>query len=182
MNERLLALSLAITSAVMGILAMLGAVQTRGSHAPVLTVRLGIAAATCAALFLIFIYQTTALAMRRRLDAMQRAELLDDARKIPPVPAVVSAPKDDEEARSYARQMLEILREAGWPAHGVRRVENDPDVTDAEVVFRLSDPTAPPQGAIQLYLSLQRVGVDVEIARSGQVPASGVELFVGHRT
>jgi hypothetical protein len=182
MNERCLVSSLTITGAVMGILAMLGAVQARGINAPVLTFRLGIAAATCAVLFLIFLCRTIALAKRRRLDAMQRAELVDDVRKVPRVPALVSAPKDDEEARLYARQLLEVLREAGWPAHGVRRVENDPDVVDAEVLIGLIDPTAPPPGAMELYLSLHRVGVDVEIARSSQAPASGVELFVGHRT
>jgi hypothetical protein len=181
-NEHRLVASLALTSGVIGILAVLGAVQARGINTPVLTFRLGIAAATCAILFLIFLCRTIALAKRRRLNAMQRAELLDDVQKMPPVPALVSAPKDDEEARSYARQLLEVLREAGWPAHGVRRVENDSDVEEAEVVFRLNDPTAPPPGAMQLYFSLHRMGVDVEIARSGQAPASGVELFVGHRT
>jgi hypothetical protein len=179
-EDRLVA-RLVLTTAGLGILVLLGAVVA-GSKSPVLALRLAIAAATCGVLFLIFLYRRIALAKRRRLDAMQRAELLDDVRKMPPVPALVSAPKDDEEARSYARQLLEVLREAGWSAHGVRRVENDPNVADAEVVFRLSDPIAPPPGAMQLYFSLHRVGVDVEIAQSGQAPAGGVELFVGHRT
>jgi hypothetical protein len=181
-NEHILVTSLAITSAVIGILTTLGAVLARGINDPVLTFRLGLAAATCAVLFLICLCRTIALAKRRRLDAKQRAELLNDVRKMPAVPALVSAPKDDEEARSYARQLLAVLREAGWPVHGVRRVESDHDVADAEVLFGVRDPTAPPPGAMQLYFSLQRVGVDVEIARSGQAPASGVELFVGHRT
>jgi hypothetical protein len=99
-NEHRLVASLALISGVFGILAMLGAVQARGINDPVLTFRLGIAAATCAVLFLIFLYRTIALAKRRRLDAMQRAELLADVRKIPPVSTLVSAPKDDEEARS----------------------------------------------------------------------------------
>jgi hypothetical protein len=141
-EDRLVA-RLVLTTAGLGILVLLGAVVA-GSKSPVLALRLAIAAATCGVLFLIFLYRRIALAKRRRLDAMQRAELLDDVRKMPPVPALVSAPKDDEEARSYARQLLEVLREAGWSAHGVRRVENDPNVADAEVVFRLSDPIAPP--------------------------------------
>src|SRR5215510_9727482 len=137
MNERRLVPSLAITSAVMGILATLGAVQARGVNDPVLTFRLGIAAATCAGLFLIFLWRTVVLARRRHLGVMQRAELLADVRKLPPMPALVSASKADEEARSYARQLLEVLREAGLPAHGVRRVDNDHDAEDAEVVVGL---------------------------------------------
>jgi hypothetical protein len=180
-NEHILVTALAITSGVIGILTTLGAALARSINDPVLTFRLGIAAATCGVLFLIFLHRTIALAKRRRLDAIERAELLDDVRKLPPIAALVSAPKDDEEARSYARQLLEVLREAGWPAHGVRRVENDPDVADAEVLVGLMDPTAPPPSATQLCFSLQRLGIDAMIARSGQAPASGVELFVGHR-
>src|SRR5262245_28848087 len=182
MIERILVAALAITSAVIGILTTLGAAQARGIDDPVLTLRLGIAAATCAALFLIFLWRTVVLARRRHLGAMQRAELLADVRKLPPMPALVSASKADDDAGAYAGQLLEVLREAGLPAHGGRRVDNDHDAEDAEVVVGLNDPNAPPPGAMELYFSLQRVGVDVEIARSGRAPAGGVDLFIGHRT
>src|SRR5262245_18956349 len=150
MNERILVTSLAITSVVIGILTTLGAALARGINDPALTLRLGIAAATCAALSLIFLWRTVVLAKRRDLDATQRGELLHDVRKMPPIPALVSAPKDDEETRSYAHQLLEVLREAGWPAHGVRRVDIDRAAEDAEVLVGLRDTTAPPAGAMQL--------------------------------
>src|SRR5262245_14021353 len=176
-NEHRLVIGLAIACGAIGVLAMLGTVLAGFINGPVLTIRLGIVSATCAVLFLVFLHPTK----RRHLNTMQRAELLDDVRKLPPLPALVSAPRADDEARSYARQLLAVLREGGWPAHGVRRVDNNHDAEDAEVVVGLSDPSAPSPVAMELYFSLQRVGVDVEIARSSQAPAGGFELFVGHR-
>src|SRR5262245_2751087 len=120
-NEHRLVASLALISGGIAILAMLGTVLAGFIYGPVLTIRLGIVSATCAVLLLIFLHRMK----QRHLGATQRAGLLSDVRKLPAVLALVSAPKDDEEARSYARQLLEVLREAGWPAHGVRRAEND---------------------------------------------------------
>jgi hypothetical protein len=116
-ERHLIAILVALTGGG-AILTLLGAVLTGFMDSPVLTLRLAIASATCAVLVLIFGHRARTLAKHRRLDAMQRAELLHDARKLAPVPIVVSAPKDDEEAQSLRASCLGCFGKLAGPPTG----------------------------------------------------------------
>jgi hypothetical protein len=142
-------------------------------------IQFSITSATCALLALIFTMAT--LAAHRRLDPMQRAVLVAKVRQLPPVPAVVFAPQNDREARAYARLLLGVLREGGWPVKGVFLDDTDDATAIDGVVFAFRDKVSPPPGSMELYFCLQLLGIRVATAESDQAPDGGFELFVGRR-
>jgi hypothetical protein len=65
------------------------------------------------------------LAGVRQLGAVQRAGLLEELSETPFVTITVIAPRGNQEAIGYARAILGVLRDAGWPADG--QLDDVPD-------------------------------------------------------
>src|SRR5262245_22401067 len=181
-HERRFASRGALVAGVLTVLASLAAAATGGAET--LAIRLSIVSAACALLGILFNLWRGTLATHRRLHATQRAALLCRVRELPPVRTIVSALRNDREARAYARDLAGVLREGGWPVEGVLLDEEDPGdpASNAGVHFALRGYGAPaPPGAMELCSSLKLLGVHV-VAWEYHEAADGVAQVVGgHR-
>jgi hypothetical protein len=110
---------------------------------------------------------------------MQRARLLDVLSELPPVDIRVAAVADAD-AVHYARELLDVLRDASWPAHGVYR--HDAPVEDSGVFLAVNDGEHVPAHAATLLEALRGVGVmAMESVNAELTEPQQVELLVGRR-
>jgi hypothetical protein len=126
-------------------------------------------------------YESFDRASARTLDERQRAALVDVLRRSGQIPIVITAVSDDREARRYARQILQVFRDAWWPVRGVQLDRYPHDAVNAGLIVAFGNVDAPPVEARQLLLTLQRVGLRVTKGSSPRVDERSVELFVGRR-
>ena len=120
------------------------------------------------------------LTRHRRLEGIQRSQLVLRLRQLPPVDLrIVAVP--DREAVSFARQLRDAFVEAGWPATGVYRAL--PAHTGRTGLFlSVRDPSASPPSAEYLLLALGEFGLQAVRAASAQLSdANALELLVGLR-
>lgn len=120
------------------------------------------------------------LTRHRRLEGIQRSQLVLRLRQLPPVDLrIVAVPS--AEAVSFARQLRDAFVEAGWPATGVYRAM--PAHTGRTGLFlSVRDPDAPPPSAQYLLLALGEFGLQAVRSASGQLSnANALELLVGLR-
>ena len=149
-----------------------------------LAIQLAILAVVTAVAGFVMHRRLTALAGHRRLDGVQRARLLDQLRRTPTIAVTVSAPRGDAEAIGFAVQLLQVLRDASWPAKGVRTVGNPEDVATSGIVVAVAaEADQPPREEARLLLvALARAGLAPVTRASARVPdRDQVELFVGRR-
>jgi hypothetical protein len=96
----------------------------------------------------------------------------------------VTAPRGDSEAIAFAVELLKTLREADWPARGVRLDSNPENAANAGLVVAGSPygDQPPREEARLLLVALARAGLAPVTGVSGRVPDQNeVELFVGRR-
>jgi hypothetical protein len=97
--------------------------------------------------------QIAALRMQskgRSIDDETAAKLADYLRQAGSFPVVVSCVPDDVEAYGYANQIANILRAAGWDAHGPEISAARPDAAAMGVSVFVRDPHSP--GAAKILL------------------------------
>jgi len=120
------------------------------------------------------------LTRHRRLEGIQRSQLVLRLRQLPPVDLrIVAVP--NAEAVSFARQLRDAFVEAGWPATGVYRAV--PAHTGRTGLFlSVRDTNAPPPSAQYLLLALGEFGLQAVRSASGTLSnANALELLVGLR-
>jgi hypothetical protein len=173
-ESRLLRVGEPLCGVLAALLALGGAVAgTLGAH--VLSVRLGIFATVAAVIVVVLNRRAAAVAGRRRLDPIQRAGLLADLLEAPPLPITVSALHADDEAIGVAKELLEVLRDAKWPARGIRLDQAPDNASNAGVTVAISVGDDPPPNEAELLLrALTRTSGRLRDRRS-------VELFIGRR-
>ena len=120
------------------------------------------------------------LTRHRRLEGIQRSQLVLRLRQLPPIDLrIVAVP--DREAVGFARQLRDAFVEAGWPATGVYRAL--PAHTGHTGLFlSVRDTNTPPPAAQYLLLALGEFGL--QAVRSASVKlsdANALELLVGLR-
>lgn len=92
-------------------------------------------------------------------------------------PVEVSSPTGDGEARNYARQLMEVLKEAGWPLANEEIFAELVTGVGTHVVVRNS--AAPPASAAALRNSLSSAGIQYyESSQPENIPAGTVRLAV----
>jgi hypothetical protein len=97
---------------------------------------------------------------------------------------VVSCVPDDVEAYTYANQIANVLREAGWEALGPETTTIFGEAPAMGVTLYVRDGAAPPDAARLLLDALARFNIPYQsgIAPSDAIPdPATVELFVGHK-
>ena len=120
------------------------------------------------------------LTRHRRLEGIQRSQLVLRLRQLPPVDLrIVAVP--NAEAVSFARQLRDAFVEAGWPVTGVYRAM--PAHTGRTGLFlSVRDANAPPPSAQYLLLALGEFGLQAVRSASGKLSnANALELLVGLR-
>jgi hypothetical protein len=156
------------TAALAGVLAVVAAVE----HP-----RWAVASAVSSFASALFSYLAWHLSSFRRITPGERAGLLRTLAQLPPVAIRVSAVPTTE-ARAYARQILDVLREAKWPARGVYRTK--PGILDARGLFVAVPSDERASRAAQWLLSaFERVGIQVERVEEPSLKPDKVELLVG---
>ena len=120
------------------------------------------------------------LSRHRRLEGIQRSQLVLRLRQLPPVDLrIVAVP--DAEAVSFARQLRDAFLEAGWPATGVYRA-TPPQAGRTGLFLAVRDTNAPPASAQYLLLALGEFGLQAVRSASSKLPsANALELLVGLR-
>jgi hypothetical protein len=119
----------------------------------------------------------------RSIDVETAAKLVDYLRQYGSYPAVVSCVPDDIEAYNYATQMVNILRTAGWDAHGPEITAVLANAAAMGVTVVVRDQHAPEAAKILLD-ALTRFNVPYQsgIAERAAIPDTAtVELFVAKK-
>lgn len=138
-----------------------------------------VAAALLTVAAAVFTSRAWVLSLRRTLSPMQRVRLVEELSRLPPVDVRVAAVAKAE-AVQYARQLLEVLRDASWPAHGVYR--RDTGVEERGVFLAVNDGQHAPAHAHTLLQALRGVGVmALESVNAELAEPQQVELLVGRR-
>ena len=139
-----------------------------------------VAAALLTLLSALFGYRAWDLSAHRRLQELQRAQLVARLRQLPAAEVrVVAVPS--EEAVRFARDLRDVFVEAGWPARGVYRA-SQANVDSNGLCLAVEDDDYPPDEANWLLLALSEFGVQTTKAAKASLPHAGaLELFVGRR-
>jgi hypothetical protein len=119
----------------------------------------------------------------RSIDGETATKLVDYLRQYGSYPAVVSCVPDDVEAYNYATQMVNILRAAGWDAHGPEITAVLASAMAMGVTVVVRDQHAPEAAKILLD-ALARFNVPYQsgIAESEAIlDTATVELFVAKK-
>jgi len=114
----------------------------------------------------------------RHLGPVQRAQLRRQLAGSTPIDVRIYAPADPE-AIAYARALLAVFLEAGWPTRGVYR-----SAEAAAGVYLGVHPTpaGPPGDATHIRHALEKVGINVvEYISYEQRPHAAVDLLIGQR-
>jgi len=182
-EPRLLQLGAPACAVGAALLALAGGLAGAAGAKP-LSLRLGIFAAVSAIVGVILNRRAAAVARYRRLDGIQRAGLLADLRVSPPLPVTVSAVYGDDEAQAFARELLSVLREAEWPAHGVRLDEIPGNASNSGLIVAVSPfgDELPKEETHILFTALERIGLAPVTGTSNRFRDNkSIELFVGRR-
>jgi hypothetical protein len=119
----------------------------------------------------------------RSIDAETAAKLADYLRQLGSFPVLVSCVPNDVEAYSYANQLVNLLRAAGWDAHGPEITAVRPGAAAMGVSVFVRDPHSP--GAAKILLdAFTRFNIPFQsgIAASEAIlDAATVELFVAKK-
>ena len=139
-----------------------------------------VGAALLALLSPLLAYRAWVLSRHRRLEGIQRSQLVLRLRQLPPVELRVTAVVDDE-AVGFACQLRDAFIEAGWPASGVYRAQ--PWQAGRTGLFlAVKDTNAPPASAQYLLLALGEFGLQTVRSASAKLSdPSALELLVGLR-
>jgi hypothetical protein len=184
-NERVAAREAAVIAGVMAVSAGLLAAFASAAdpHNHVLRMQLGIAAVVFGAIALLCYVTARRLAALRQLGAVQRAGLLEELSETPFATITVIAPRGDHEAVGYARQILAVLRDAGWLAEG-QLDDAQSDTANAGICVAVAKEhfDQPPTEATLLLRALQRVGIPATLGTSKRLHGvKTVDLYVGRR-
>jgi hypothetical protein len=119
----------------------------------------------------------------RSVDSETATKLADYLRQYGSYRAVVSCPPSDLEAYTYANQLANILRTAGWDANGPETTAYPPDATAMGISLYVRNPAAPDAAKI-LIDAFSRFNIPYQsaIAENDAIPdAATVELFVAKK-
>jgi len=109
----------------------------------------------------------------RQLSTHQQTQLTEML-KIIPGQITFTVPRDDAEARNFARMIAEALYDAGWTIQGV----NEDLLVNIPVGLTIHSLISTPHTGL-LQRSLRGVGFDVSWSSDQNVPAGTTELLVG---
>jgi hypothetical protein len=161
-----------LVTAVLGIGIVLVGIGHHGGY--------NVAAALLTLLTALFGYRAWALSTHRRLAEIHRAQLLARLRQLPAVDVRVAAVPSEEAVR-FARQLLDVFVEAGWPAQGVYRASQG-NVGGTGLFLAVKDRDYPPDEANWLMLALGESGLQTTKSTQASLPHGGtLELLVGRR-
>jgi hypothetical protein len=139
-----------------------------------------VAAALVTLLTALFGYCAWDLSTHRRLEEIQRAQLLARLRQLPAAEVRIAAVPSEEAVR-FARELLNVFMEAGWPAQGVYRTSQG-NVDDRGLFLTAKDCDYPPDEANSLLLALSEFGLQTTKSTKASLPhAASLELLVGRR-
>lgn len=184
-NERFAATEAAMIAGILAISAALLAafVSVTDPLNQALQMQLAIAAAVFGGVALLCNITARRLAGVRQLGAVQRAGLLEELSETPSVTITVIAPRGDREAIGYARAILGVLRDAGWPADG--QLDDIPDdIAGAGICVAVANEhfDEPPTEATLLLRALRRVGIPATLGTSERLhDAKTLDLYIGRR-
>lgn len=114
---------------------------------------------------------------RRTISDMQRARLLHDLKPIPKGPAKIIAVMGEEEAGRFARQISDILKEAGWDDAHVSRGIFSGNVNSFEI--RIRDREKVPIFALQIAQAFDSIRFEPIIVVDRSVAEGAIEIVVG---
>ena len=139
-----------------------------------------VAAALVTLLTALFGYYAWNLSTHRRLEEIQRAQLLARLRQLPAAELRIAAVPSEEAVR-FARELLDVFIEAEWPAQGVYRASRD-NAGDSGLFLAVNDRDYPPNEANSLLLALSEFGLQTTKSTKTRQPHAGaLELLVGRR-
>ena len=161
-----------VITAILGVVTVLAGI---GRHAGY-----NVAAALLTLLTALFGYRAWDLANHRRLEEIQRAQLLARLRQLSAADVRIAAVPSEEAVR-FARELLDVFVEAGWPAQGVYRASQE-DAGDNELSLAVNDREYPPDEANGLVLALSEFGLPTTKSTNARLAHAGaLELLVGRR-
>ncbi|MGE5270434.1 MAG: hypothetical protein ACM3JG_12275 [Thiohalocapsa sp.] len=120
----------------------------------------------------------------RTISSEAAAKLADDLRQFGSHRVVVSCAPDDVEAFTYANQIANVLRMAGWDALGPEKTTIFGEAPAMGVKLFVRSGVAPPPAADVLIKAFTRFNIPYE---SGVTPSDAIpdpattELFVSHK-
>lgn len=139
-----------------------------------------VAAALLTALSALFGYRAWDLSTHRRLEDIQRVQLLARLRQLPAAEVRIVAVPSDEAVR-FARELLNVFIAAGWPARGVYRASQG-NIGDSGLSLAVKDRDYPSDEANGLLLALSEFGLQTTKSTKASLPhAAALELLVGRR-
>jgi hypothetical protein len=139
-----------------------------------------VAAALLTLLTALFGYRAWDLSTCRRLEEIQRAQFLARLRQLPAAEVRIAAVPSEEAVR-FARELLDVFIEAGWPAQGVYRASQG-NVGSSGLFLAVKDRDYPPDEANWLLLALSEFGLQTTKSTKASLPHPGaLELLVGRR-
>ena len=118
--------------------------------------------------------------MPRRLTTDQRTKLLSLLSSEKGMAVTITSPLGDLEARTFAEDLLSVLKEAGWSVDGL----NQALYTESQIGLRIfvKDPSNSPPGAVLLADSLHKAGLQFTVFRvADDFPPLELGLVVGHK-
>ena len=113
----------------------------------------------------------------RTISDAQRARLLQDLKPIPRGPVKIIAVMGDEEAGRFARQIADILKEAGWDDAHVRRGIFRGNINSFEI--RIRDREKIPIFALQIAQAFDSIRFEPIIVVDRSVAEGAIEIVVG---
>ncbi len=139
-----------------------------------------VAAALLTLLTALFGYCAWNLSTRRRLEEIQRSQLLARLRQLPAAELRIAAVPSEEAVR-FARELLDVFIEAEWPAQGVYRASPG-SAGDRGLFLAVNDRDYPPNEANSLLLALSEFGLQTtKSTKTCLSHAGALELLVGQR-
>lgn len=115
----------------------------------------------------------------RSLSDAARKRLLAVLSSAPGGPVTVSAAMSNQEAESFARQILDVLRTAGWSPTGVNLSMMIPGPSG--IVIRVHDAQAVPAHAGPIQHAFEAAGFPAQGSAGGAVPVGTVDIYVGYK-
>ncbi len=139
-----------------------------------------VAAALLVLLTALFGYCAWNLSTHRRLEEIQRTQLLARLRQLPAAELRIAAVPSEEAVR-FARELLDVFIEAKWPAQGVYRASQG-SAGDSGLFLAVNNRDYPPDEANSLLLALSEFGLQTTKSTKADQPHAGaLELLVGRR-
>jgi len=114
---------------------------------------------------------------RRAISDAQRTRLLQDLKPIPKGPIKIIAVLGDEEAGKFAKEMADVLKEAGWIDVHVRRGVFSGGIDGFEI--RLRDREKVPVFALQIARVFDSIGFEPALVLDPSVAEGAMEIIIG---